>query len=87
MSTTVNTHEAKTHLSRLLERVRNGEEIVIAKAGKPVARLVAIQTGPVRRVPGMDRGKVIIHPDFDDPIPELDPDYMHPGDPMRDVLK
>jgi prevent-host-death family protein len=87
VSTTVNIHEAKTHLSRLLEQVRNGEEVVIAKAGKPVARLVAIDRRPARRVPGMDKGKVIIHPDFDDPIPELDPDYMHPGDPMRDLVK
>ena len=87
MSTTVNIHEAKTHLSRLLERVRNGEEVVIAKAGTPVARLVAIREKSARRVPGMDRGKVIIHPDFDDPVPEWDPDYMHPGDPMRDLLK
>lgn len=87
MAQTVNIHEAKTHLSRLLERVRLGEEIVIAKAGKPVARLVAIQDRPARRIPGMDKGKVIIHPDFDDPIPEWDPDYMHPGDPMRDLLK
>jgi prevent-host-death family protein len=87
MSTTVNIHDAKTHLSRLLERVRNGEEVVIAKAGKPVARLVAIQERPAHRIPGMDKGKVIIHPDFDDPIPEWDPDYMHPGDPMRDLVK
>lgn len=87
MSTTVNIHEAKTHLSRLLEQVRNGEEVVIAKAGKPVARLVAVQARPARRTPGMDKGKVIIHPDFDDPIPEWDPDYMHPGDPMRATFK
>jgi prevent-host-death family protein len=87
VSTTVNIHEAKTHLSRLLERVRNGEEVVIAKAGTPVARLVAIRAKPARRVPGMDKGKVIIHPDFDDPIPEWDPDYMHPDDPMRELLK
>ena len=85
MSTTVNIHEAKTHLSRLLERVRNGEEVVIAKAGKPVARLVAIPGPVTRRVPGNDR--IVIHPDFDDPIPEWDPDYMHPGDPMRELLK
>lgn len=87
MSTQVNIHEAKTHLSRLLERVRDGEEVVIAKAGKPVARLVAIDRRPARRIPGMDKGKVIIHPDFDDPIPEWDPDYMHPDDPMRELLK
>ncbi len=87
MATTVNIHEAKTHLSRLLERVKNGEEITIAKAGKPVARLTAIRERPARRVPGMDKGKVIIQPDFDDPLPEFDPDYMHPEDPMRELLK
>ena len=63
MPATVNIHEAKTHLSQLLERVRNGEEIVIAKAGKPIARLTAISERPARRVPGDDA--VIIHPDFD----------------------
>ena len=87
MSTTVNIHEAKTHLSRLLELVRNGEDVVIAKAGKPVARLVAVQARPARRTPGMDKGMVFIHPDFDDPIPEWDPDAMHPGDPMRATSK
>lgn len=87
MGTTVNIHEAKTHLSRLLVRVQNGEEITIAKAGKPIARLTAIAGRPARRVPGMDKGKVIIHANFDDPVPEFDPDYMHPEDPMRDFLK
>jgi prevent-host-death family protein len=87
VSSQVNIHEAKTHLSRLLERVQAGEEITIAKAGKPIARLSAIHERPKRRVPGMDRGKVIIHPNFDDPLPEFDPDYMHPEDPMRDLLK
>jgi prevent-host-death family protein len=85
MSTTVNIHEAKTHLSRLLERVQNGEEITIAKAGKPVARLTAIRERPARRVPGND--KIVIRPDFDDPLPEWDSDYMHPDDPMRELLK
>ena len=87
MSTTVNIHEAKTHLSRLLERVQAGEEITIAKAGRPIAKLTAYRPRPVRRVPGMDKGKVIIHANFDDPIPEFDPDYMHPEDPMRDLLR
>ena len=85
MGTTVNIHEAKTHLSRLLQRVQAGEEVVIAKAGKPVARLVAINERPAHRVPGND--KIVIHPNFDDPIPEWDPDYMHPDDPMRTLLK
>lgn len=78
----VNIHEAKTHLSRLLERVQNGEEITIAKAGKPIATLSAIITPPKRRVPGND--KIVIHSNFDDPIPEWDPDYLHPEDPMRE---
>jgi prevent-host-death family protein len=84
MGTTVNIHEAKTHLSRLLERVQNGEEITIAKAGKPIATLNAIREHPARRVPGND--KIIIHADFDDPLPAWDPDYMHPEDPMRELL-
>ena len=82
---TVNIHEAKTHLSRLLERVQRGEEIVIAKAGKPVARLTPITQRPARRVPGND--KIVIHANFDDPLPEWDSDYMHPEDPLRDMLK
>jgi prevent-host-death family protein len=84
MPAVVNIHEAKTHFSKLVERARNGERITIAKAGVPVAMLVAIEpeTRP-RRIPGMDKGRVIIHDNFDDPLPEFDPDYMHPGDPMR----
>lgn len=87
MTDVVNIHEAKTHLSRLLERVQSGEDIVIAKAGKPIAVLTAVRNRPKQRVPGMDKGKVIIHDNFDDPLPEFDPDYMHPEDPMRDLLR
>jgi prevent-host-death family protein len=87
MADVVNIHQAKTHLSRLLERVQAGEDIIIAKAGKPVAVLSAVRDRPKERVPGMDKGKVIIHDDFDDPLPEFDPDYMHPEDPMRDLLR
>lgn len=85
MSDVVNIHQAKTHFSKLIERVLAGEEITIAKAGKPVARLSSIQDRPRRRIPGNDA--VIIHPNFDDPIPEWDPDYMHPEDPMRDLVR
>ena len=70
---TVNIHEAKTHLSRLIEEASKGESFVIAKAGKPVARIlpfVADNLSP--RVPGIDKGKVIIMPDFDAPLPEFD---------------
>ena len=67
-----NIHDAKTHFSKLLERVLNGEEVVIAKAGKPVARILPFTTDePSPRTPGMDKGKVIIQPDFDAPLPEF----------------
>jgi len=66
---TVNIHEAKTHLSRLLERVRLGEEVIIAKAGKPVARLVAVSEKPKRRTPGTAKGQIWIADDFDAPLP------------------
>ena len=73
MGTTVNIHEAKTHFSRLVERARLGERITIARAGVPVAMLVALEpeTRP-RRPIGMDRGKIVIHDNFDDPLPEFD---------------
>jgi prevent-host-death family protein len=66
----VNIHEAKTHFSRLLAQVRKGEEIIISKSGKPVARLVPFEEKPVRRVPGSAKGGVIIFKDFDAPLPE-----------------
>jgi prevent-host-death family protein len=69
LTKTVNIHEAKTHLSRLLEQVRLGEEVIIAKAGKPVARLVAFSEKPKRRVPGSARGQIWIAEDFDAPLP------------------
>ncbi len=70
--TTVNIHEAKTQLSKLLQRVMNGEEIIIAKAGKPIALLKPITEAPDKRVPGIDAGKVIIAADFAAPLPEFD---------------
>ncbi len=81
----MNIHEAKTHFSKLVERARNGERITIAKAGVPVAMLVAVEpeTRP-RRPIGIDKGRVIIHDNFDDPLPEFDPDYSHPEDPLLD---
>lgn len=72
MTTTVNIHEAKTHLSRLLERVMNGERITIAKAGKPVAVLAPVVEAPASRQPGIDVGKVVIGADFDAPLPEFE---------------
>lgn len=68
-----NIHEAKTHFSKLLQRVMSGEEVVIAKAGKPIARLVPVNANDTSpRVPGIDKGKVVIKPNFDDPIPEFE---------------
>lgn len=66
---TVNTHEAKTHLSRLLKRVAAGEEIVIARAGKPVARLVPLEYGAAPRELGFVREGLRIGEDFDAPLP------------------
>ena len=68
-----NIHEAKTHFSKLVERAAAGEEIVIGKAGKPVARLVpyAASAHPKRK-PGGWKGKVWISPDFDKRDPEIE---------------
>jgi prevent-host-death family protein len=67
----VNIHQAKTHFSRLLQRVAAGEEVVIARAGVPVARLVAVEPklGQVRPL-GMDEGRIWIADDFDAPLPD-----------------
>ena len=67
--TAVNVHEAKTHFSKLLERVSLGEEIVIARAGRPVAKLVPIAPEIAERHPGNARGDVWIGEDFDAPLP------------------
>jgi prevent-host-death family protein len=61
----VNTHEAKTHLSRLLERVAGGEEIVIGKAGRPVAKLIPYNEPKKPRKLGSWKGKVWLAPDWD----------------------
>jgi prevent-host-death family protein len=62
----VNVHEAKTHFSRLLARVADGEEIIIANAGRPVARLVAYRESLTPRSPGAWKGRVRMAPDFDE---------------------
>jgi len=66
----VNVHEAKTHLSRILDRVAAGEEIIIAKAGRPIARLVPVAGVRRARTPGTYRGKIRIAADFDAPLPD-----------------
>lgn len=66
---TINLYEAKTNLSRLVERAAAGEEIVIAKAGRPLARLVALDRRTAPRPLGLLAGQVVINPNFDDPLP------------------
>jgi len=70
MAKTVNIHEAKTQLSKLVREAAAGEEIVIARAGTPMARLVPYKHGG-KRVPGAWKGKVWIAPDFDELPPDL----------------
>ncbi len=65
----VNVHEAKTHFSKLLERVALGEEVVIARAGHPIAKLVPIAPDIPERSPGSARGDVWVGEDFDAPLP------------------
>jgi len=70
MAKQVNLYDAKTHLSELVERAAAGEEIVIAKAGLPRARLVPLARPSKPRRPGAWKGRVVIGPDFDAPLPE-----------------
>ena len=72
MTTIVDIHQAKTHFSKLLERVLNGEDVIITNDGKPVAVLSPVAAPLARRVPGNDAGKVIMTPAFDQPLSEFD---------------
>lgn len=65
----VNVHQAKTELSRLLARVEAGEDVVIARRGEPIARLVAIKA-PIKRQPDVLKGKIVVPDTFFDPLPE-----------------
>jgi prevent-host-death family protein len=71
MEKSVNIHQAKTHLSRLVERVEAGEEITLARAGRPVARLVPYHPRREPRRLGIWKDQVRISPDFDAPLPEI----------------
>jgi prevent-host-death family protein len=71
----VNVHAAKTNLSRLLERAEAGEEIVIGRAGKPVAKLVPWVPDRPKRVFGALKGQIVIHGDFDDLDAELEHEF------------
>jgi len=68
----VNIHQAKTHLSRLLERVALGEEVIIAKAGTPVAKLVPVNKQSRKRIFGSAKGEFTVPDDFNEPDPEIE---------------
>jgi prevent-host-death family protein len=70
MPVQVNIYEAKSKFSKLINQAIAGEEIIIAKSGKPVAKLVPFEKPPLQRKPGSAKGKIIIHDDFDAPLPE-----------------
>ncbi len=70
MARPINIHQAKTHLSRLVERAAAGEEIIIARAGKPVARLVPFRLPSQPRRLGVLKGKFSVPDDFDAPLPD-----------------
>ena len=70
MTITVNIHAAKTQLSRLLEQVEDGEEIVIARAGKPIARIVPLVTSRPKRKLGILEGQYTGADNIDDPLPD-----------------
>ncbi len=65
----VNVHQAKTHLSRLLRRITEGEEVIIARAGVPIARLVSIEPTKAPRPLDLDKGVFEVPEDFDNPLP------------------
>jgi len=82
----VNVHEAKTHLSKLLERAHAGEEIILAKAGKPYARLVPLKADKPRRQPGLLKGMRLTEAFFE-PLPAEELKLWeegYPGDPLND---
>lgn len=68
---TVNIHDAKTRLSALIAAVEAGEEVIISRANKPVAKLVAVESNPKKRIAGLHKGNVLyISEDFDEPLPD-----------------
>ena len=68
MATTINIHEAKTHLSRLVDEVAAGTEIIIAKAGKPMARLAPLSSPARKKQLGLLKGKIKVPDDFNAPL-------------------
>ncbi|MEE4264154.1 MAG: type II toxin-antitoxin system Phd/YefM family antitoxin [Desulfobacteraceae bacterium] len=70
MSVQVNIYEAKSKFSKLISQAIAGEEIIIAKSGKPVAKLVPFEKPPQDRKPGSAKNRIIIADDFDEPLPD-----------------
>jgi prevent-host-death family protein len=70
MSVEVNVHEAKTHLSRLLEQAMSGEEVIIMRAGKRLVRLSPVEGAPFQRRLGTARGLFVVPDDFNEPLPD-----------------
>jgi prevent-host-death family protein len=70
MAVEVNVHEAKTHLSRLLERAMEGEEVIIMRAGRQLVRLVPVERAPVQRKVGTAKGDFVVPEEFEAPLPE-----------------
>lgn len=68
METVINVHDLKTHYSKYLDKVMAGEEIVIGKHGKPVAKIIPIPNHNMPRKPGGLKGKIWVSPDFDEPL-------------------
>lgn len=66
----VNMHYAKTHFSRLVSRATSGEEVIIAKNGKPLLKLTPVQGAEGMRTPGLSKGAATVSEDFADPLPE-----------------
>ncbi len=79
MARVTNIHEAKTHFSKLVERAEAGEEIVIGRAGRPVARLVPFDRPIGGRQPGLLRGRIRMSPDFDETPDDLVALFEHGG--------
>ena len=70
MTTTVEIEEAKAKLNNLLTLALEGNDIIIAEAGHPMVRLVPVTTARKKRVPGLNRGQIKMHEDFDEPLPD-----------------
>jgi prevent-host-death family protein len=68
--TQMNVHEAKTHLSKLLDQAMAGEEVVIMRSGKPLVRLMPVETAPAPRVLGTAKGDFVMPADFNEPLPD-----------------